>query len=302
LYSDNKIAPLVPVLFRPYLTSSIGKGNFLVTFGFNNKSVNDHWGQGMGYRNTFLFLLRGSLLVLFATTASAQMPGTVTECDYGNVVDTFEICNNVNDSCYTVSVVTDTFSYCTTTSLPSDLGYQTGPGGGGGGGSSSSSTDQDGDGKTDCWKNITTNSGAPISSGFGVRTINGVTDNHTGTDIAVANGTGVAATGAGSVVETEDTNAIGQGTGNGNFIRIDYDNGTQGVYLHLDNVNVSTGSRVSQGQLIGTSNNTGSSSGPHLHYAIWKTHGHTGSADDFNNFHDPEVEHANCSASGTTTP
>lgn len=117
------------------------------------------------------------------------------------------------------------------------------------------------------------------------------TSQDNGIDIGINTGVGVLAAQSGTVVEIEDSFAENQGSGNGNFVRINYDDGTQGVYLHLKSAVVAVGDTVTLGQGIGISNNTGASNSPHLHYSIWKTHNHTGSASNLSNFHDPEQVH-----------
>ncbi len=60
-----------------------------------------------------------------------------------------------------------------------------------------------------------------------------------------------------------------------NFIRILHDDGTMALYAHLrvESIQYPTGTRVSRGQFIAESGNTGFSSGPHLHFAIQKNFG-----------------------------
>ena len=57
----------------------------------------------------------------------------------------------------------------------------------------------------------------------------------------------------------------------GLYVRIDHDNGYRTIYGHLSATAFplgTTGVRVSQGQVIGTSGDTGWSSGPHLHFEV----------------------------------
>jgi murein DD-endopeptidase MepM/ murein hydrolase activator NlpD len=58
--------------------------------------------------------------------------------------------------------------------------------------------------------------------------------------------------------------------GRANFVRILHDDGTMGLYAHLDldGVLVRVGQRVRTGQQIGRSGNTGFTTGPHLHFAV----------------------------------
>ncbi len=56
--------------------------------------------------------------------------------------------------------------------------------------------------------------------------------------------------------------------GYGNYIVIKHSNGTQTLYAHLSKTEVSVGRKVSKGDVIGKSGNTGRSTGPHLHFEV----------------------------------
>lgn len=60
----------------------------------------------------------------------------------------------------------------------------------------------------------------------------------------------------------------GYNGGYGSYVVIQHSNGTQTLYGHLQNVFVSSGQVVTQGQLVGTMGNSGRSSGPHLHFEV----------------------------------
>jgi murein DD-endopeptidase MepM/ murein hydrolase activator NlpD len=57
-----------------------------------------------------------------------------------------------------------------------------------------------------------------------------------------------------------------------NWVRILHDDGTMSVYAHLKHksARVRPGTRVSEGQMIAESGNTGLSTGPHLHFVVQK--------------------------------
>jgi len=98
---------------------------------------------------------------------------------------------------------------------------------------------------------------------------------HKGIDYAASIGTPVVAAVPGVVVHAgKHVYKKGWGWAFGIHVIVDNDafsDGTAGLwagYCHLNGVNVSVGQRVRQGQLLGTSGNTGRSTGPHLHFQI----------------------------------
>ena len=107
-------------------------------------------------------------------------------------------------------------------------------------------------------------SGGRASSGFGRRTAptKGASTYHKGQDWAVPVGTTVVASCGGRVSKA------GWGSGYGNVIYIDHEDGRQTRYAHLSKILVKTGDYVKQGQRIALSGNTGITSGPHLHFEI----------------------------------
>ena len=100
-----------------------------------------------------------------------------------------------------------------------------------------------------------------VSSYYGYR-INPVTGQeqfHRGVDIAVPTGTTVLAAMDGTVTTaTYDASY-------GNYVVIEDSNGYCTKYAHMDTLNVSAGQTVTHGTTIGTTGNTGSSTGSHLH-------------------------------------
>ena len=99
-----------------------------------------------------------------------------------------------------------------------------------------------------------------VSSYYGYRK-NPVTGNeefHRGVDIAVPTGTTVYAAHDGTVT------AAAYDSHYGNYVAIEIDGYTT-KYAHMDSISVGAGQTVEKGTIIGTTGNTGSSTGSHLH-------------------------------------
>jgi murein DD-endopeptidase MepM/ murein hydrolase activator NlpD len=86
---------------------------------------------------------------------------------------------------------------------------------------------------------------------------------HFGQDFRCPIGTEVHATGAGVVAY-----AGNQNDGFGIKVVIEHGYGYRTIYGHLSEYSVRRGQKVSRGDFIGLSGNTGTSTGPHLHYQI----------------------------------
>lgn len=94
-------------------------------------------------------------------------------------------------------------------------------------------------------------------------------------DIAMPVGTPIVAARGGVVVSTRNEQAGATPNPGGNHVRILHDDGTMGVYLHLQqgSVQVAVGQRVGAGTPIARSGNTGRSTGPHLHFVVQRNVG-----------------------------
>jgi murein DD-endopeptidase MepM/ murein hydrolase activator NlpD len=96
-------------------------------------------------------------------------------------------------------------------------------------------------------------------------------------DWKMPEGTPVLAAREGIVVGTKDDSEAGgpdrSFENSANYILIQHPDGTIGNYAHLlkHGVKVSVGQTVETGTTIGLSGNTGFSSGPHLHFSVFKT-------------------------------
>lgn len=122
----------------------------------------------------------------------------------------------------------------------------------------------------------------PIHNGrvtfpWGVKYKNG--KRHKGIDYWAPIGTDVLAPWSGVVVHA-GKNGVGPGRGWGRAygiqVIIKFDNlpsgkpGLYGIVAHLSHVKVKKGQRVTAGQVVALSGNTGNSTGPHLHFEVQK--------------------------------
>ena len=89
---------------------------------------------------------------------------------------------------------------------------------------------------------------------------------HLGVDFGARRGTPVRAAGSGRVV------FAGRKGGYGNVIIISHGNGYKSLYAHLSRFRkgIRRGKRVRQGHVIGYVGSTGLSTGPHLHFGLYK--------------------------------
>ncbi len=92
---------------------------------------------------------------------------------------------------------------------------------------------------------------------------------HRGVDFRASVGTPVKAMAGGVVTGTGNTDSQCPGASLGGFVLIKYDNGLSGTYGHLSLIKVKKGQRVSRGQIVAYSGNTGYSTGPHLHVSVY---------------------------------
>jgi murein DD-endopeptidase MepM/ murein hydrolase activator NlpD len=103
-----------------------------------------------------------------------------------------------------------------------------------------------------------------VTSPFGNRNspFTGIRTFHEGMDIAAQTGTPVMAPADGVVIRA------GFGTGYGNVVELSHGYGIKTIFGHNSRLNVKTGQRVKRGDVISYVGDSGSSTGPHLHYEV----------------------------------
>ena len=96
---------------------------------------------------------------------------------------------------------------------------------------------------------------------------------HYGLDFRAKVGTKVMAMANGTVLGTGDTDIACKGASFGKWVFIKYNNGLSSTYGHLSEINATVGQKVVAGDVVALSGNTGSSTGPHLHVAVYASEG-----------------------------
>ncbi|MFM8245605.1 MAG: M23 family metallopeptidase [Burkholderiaceae bacterium] len=108
-----------------------------------------------------------------------------------------------------------------------------------------------------------------VTSGFGLRVdpFTHTLARHEGLDFTAMHGTPIIATADGTVTRSgwEDTY--------GNIVEITHAEGFMTRYAHISKRHVTEGQKVKRGQHIADVGSTGRSTGPHLHYEVFR-HGH----------------------------
>ena len=105
-----------------------------------------------------------------------------------------------------------------------------------------------------------------LTSGFGLRRhpILGYSRMHAGIDFGASHGAPIVAVSDGTV------RFAGRRGGHGNYVRLDHGGGMATGYSHMSRIAVAPGSPVRAGQVIGYVGSTGLSTGPHLHYEVYR--------------------------------
>jgi murein DD-endopeptidase MepM/ murein hydrolase activator NlpD len=118
-----------------------------------------------------------------------------------------------------------------------------------------------------------------VTQAYPARMTHGTPDSAYAVDFALPDGTPVYAAREGVVINVRHDSFRGAPVpamlDQANVIEILHDDGTIGVYAHLhwDSIRVHIGQQVARGEYIANSGNTGFTTGPHLHFAVWRNAG-----------------------------
>jgi murein DD-endopeptidase MepM/ murein hydrolase activator NlpD len=105
-----------------------------------------------------------------------------------------------------------------------------------------------------------------VISGFGSR-IHPITKKkefHKGIDIVAKEGTPIMAVFDGIIVVAEEFGSYG------NYVKINHGNEMYSIYAHCKKLYTRKGEKIKKGNVIASVGNTGSTTGNHLHFEVWK--------------------------------
>lgn len=105
-----------------------------------------------------------------------------------------------------------------------------------------------------------------MTSGYGPRVhpVTGREEVHAGVDLAVPIGTPVRAPYAGRVTKVERDPHLGL------HVVVEHRGGYSSLYAHLSDTDLSVGQRVDAAATLGSSGRSGRTTGPHLHFALYR--------------------------------
>ena len=108
-----------------------------------------------------------------------------------------------------------------------------------------------------------------VTSPYGQRTLNGVSQFHGGVDLVGVGSIAVCSVCDGTVMSSQIITDKSNRTWEwGNYVSVKASDGTVIYYCHLDSRAVKKGDKVKKGQRIGIMGNTGQSFGAHLHFEV----------------------------------
>lgn len=94
---------------------------------------------------------------------------------------------------------------------------------------------------------------------------------HTGVDLVAIGDATIHSVGTGQIFQVRF--APGRGAdpnGWGNYVIVRQGDGHDILYAHLSQISIQVGRKVNRGDKIGIQGSTGNSTGPHLHFEVWK--------------------------------
>lgn len=114
---------------------------------------------------------------------------------------------------------------------------------------------------------VSNNDLSMTSSGWGMRIhpVYKIPKFHYGMDFVAPVGTPVYATGDGVIKSVQNLK-----NGHGRHLVVDHGFGYETLYAHLSKFEVREGQHVRRGEVIGYVGNSGTSTGSHLHYEVWR--------------------------------